>query len=273
MFGFQFFFNQKYEQEMGSGKKATILFIFIGHLVGAAILFAVNGFKPEFTVFTFIIALITMLNNMLYTVCSLKSLGRINLSLFSLFCMLGGMALPFCAGILFFKEDLTLGKSICLISIVIALLLTVERSSAKGGIIYYIGIFIFNGMSGVISKTFQYLPYEKTSDAGYSVLSAAITALVSGIALLFMLREKDRKLTLKAVVWTGCYGIINKVANLLLLITLVHLPASAQYPMITGGVMIVSTIISYFTPQKPKKREVIAVILSFAGIMALIMLP
>jgi drug/metabolite transporter (DMT)-like permease len=51
------------------------------------------------------------------------------------------------------------------------------------------------------------------------------------------------------------------------------LPASAQYPFVTGGTMIVSTVISLFTDKKPSKKEIIAVALSFIGIVLLIALP
>jgi len=58
-----------------------------------------------------------------------------------------------------------------------------------------------------------------------------------------------------------------------LLVALLNLDSSVQYPFITGGVMIVSTIISVFTPKKPTKKEIIAVILAFIGILLLVIKP
>lgn len=271
MFGLQFFFNQKYESETGNGRKASMWFILLSNAVGLFILLVVNGFKMEFTPFTLLIAFVASVNMLLYNICSMKALGKINLSLYSLFSMLGGMVLPFSAGIFFFDEDFTLGKVLCLVTVIISLLLNVKKGESKGGIIYYAGIFIFNGMSGVISKFFQALPYEKTSEAAYSVWSALLTVIFAALALLIMYKDKTKP-NLKAVLWGSGYGILNKIANLLLLIALVHLPASVQYPMVTGGVMIVSTLLSYFTPKKPGCREIISVVLSFAGIIALIFL-
>ena len=66
------------------------------------------------------------------------------------------------------------------------------------------------------------------------------------------------------------YGVLNKVGNFLLLISLAHIDASVQYPMVTGGVMIVSTLLSYFTPKKPGRREYAALALSLVGIMMLV---
>ena len=271
MFGLQFFFNQKYEAGMGNGRTASMWFILLSNAVGLFILLIVNGFKMEFTPFTFIVALVAAVNMLLYNICSMKALGKINLSLYSLFSMLGGMLLPFIAGSLFFNEEFTLGKGACLVTILAALLLNVKRSENKGGTIYYAGIFVFNGMSGVISKFFQAMPYEKTSEAAYSVWSSLLTVLFAGIMLLALNKDKSKP-DIRAVCWSAGYGVLNKIGNLLLLIALVHLPASVQYPMVTGGVIIISTLLSYFTPKKPGIRELISVVLAFAGIMMLVLL-
>jgi drug/metabolite transporter (DMT)-like permease len=50
---------------------------------------------------------------------------------------------------------------------------------------------------------------------------------------------------------------------------LLFLPASAQYPFITGGTIIVSAIISLFTDKKPTKRELLAVLIAFIGVLLL----
>ena len=215
MFGLQFFFNQKYEAETGNGRKASMMFILLSNAVGLLILLAVNGFKVEYTNFTFVFALFASVNMLLYNICSMKALGKINLSLYSLFSMLGGMVLPFCAGVFFFDEEFTWGKAICLVTVIAALLLSVRKGEKQKGTIYYIGIFVFNGMSGVISKFFQALPYEKTSEAAYSVWSAMLTVIFAGIALLFM-RNDSVKISLKSVCWSSGYGVLNKIGNLLL---------------------------------------------------------
>ncbi len=198
MFGLQFFFNQKYEAETGNGRKASMMFILLSNAVGLFILLAVNKFRMEYTNFTFVFALLAAINMLLYNICSMKALGKINLSLYSLFSMLGGMVLPFCAGVFFFDEDFTWGKAICLVTVIAALLLSVKKGEKQKGTVYYIGIFVFNGMSGVISKFFQALPYEKTSEAAYSVWSALLTVIFAGIALLFMCND-NVKINLKSV--------------------------------------------------------------------------
>ena len=268
MFSFQFLFNGIFEKEYGNGLRAMFVFSAGSSLVGFLILFAINGFKFEFTPFSLLMAFFAALDSIGYTYFSLKSLGRINLSLYSMFSMLGGMILPSVVGILFYNEELTVGKAVCYALLMLALLMSSEKGAKKSGYVYYMGVFVLNGMSGVLSTIFQNAPYEKTSAAGYSML-IALTALVICLLFLPFVKGNGEKLTKKAVVSMGGYGVLCRVGNYLLLIALAHLPASAQYPFVTGGVMIISTIISLFTPNKPSKREITGVAISFAALIIL----
>jgi len=52
-----------------------------------------------------------------------------------------------------------------------------------------------------------------------------------------------------------------------------HVEASVQYPMVTGGVMIVSTVISCFGKNKPSVKELASVGLAFIGMLTLFAIP
>ncbi len=268
MFSFQFFFNRIFEKEYGNSLRAMFVFSAGASLVGLLVLLAINSFRFEYTHFSMLMAFFAALDSIGYTYFSLKALGRINLSLYSMFAMLGGMILPSVAGIAFFNEEITLGKGICYALLMLSLLMTVRKGEKKSGYIYYIGVFMLNGMSGVLSTIFSNAPYEKTSDAGYSILIAA-TALVICLVFLPFVKGEGRKLSKKALLSMGGYGVLCRVGNFLLLIALAHLPASAQYPFVTGGVMIISTIICCFTPNKPSKREIVGIAVSFAALLIL----
>ena len=131
-------------------------------------------------------------------------------------------------------------------------------------------MFVLNGMAGVISKAFQSAPYEKCNAAVFSIWMAIVGAVISGVVLIFM-RKSIVKPNKNAVLCTVGYGVLNKIANYLLLVALAVLPASVQYPFVTGGTMVVSTVISALCGQKPSKKEIFAVALSFAGIIILVL--
>lgn len=271
MFSMQFLFNQRFQKEYGSGLKPLLVFVLGYNVAGLLVLLIVNGFRVEFTPFTLLLAFLWSLNSLVLSFCSFKAFEKVNLSVYSLFSQLGGMMLPFFAGVLLFDERLTAGSIICFVLVLISLLFTVKRGNGGSYLIYYAGIFLLNGMSGVLSKWFAAAPYEKTSSAGYSILSAAVAAALSAIVLLFI-RGDRLKLSVRGATNMLGYGVLNKIGNFLLLIALAHLPASVQYPMVTGGVMICSTVICFFTHQKPGKREIASLVLSFVGILALVLL-
>ncbi len=269
MFSLMFLFNRGYASESGSSVNAALKLTVGANLTGLIVLLIINKFRFEPTLTTLLFALAATVNNLLFNFCSIKSMGKINLSLYSVFSMLGGMTLPFIAGIFLFDEALTKGKIICFALIALSLLFTLEKGEKSNGKIYYAGVFIFNGLSGVISKFYSASDRPKDTDAGYSILIAICAMLVSAL-LLQIFRKEKAKITPKSAAFMGGYGILSNVGNYLLLLALAGLPASAQYPFITGGVMILSTILCYFTDEKPKRKEIVAVAIAFAGIMALV---
>ena len=275
MFGVQFYVNDLYKNEGGSGMPSAMMLGLLSGLTGTACLFMMNGFSVSATPFTIVMGLVTAVNSVLYTVFSLKALARINLSLYSLFAMLGGMLLPFFQGLFFYGEPFTVAKGLCLAFIAAALLLTVERGNKRGGAIYYIGVFVLNGMSGVLSKLYQELPFEKASNADYSIWIAILSTVISGVILFLMLtcKANDTRFGVKALMLGAVNGGLGRVANYILLIALTVLPSSVQYPFVTGGVMIVSTAICFITGRKPSKKEVISVALAFIGVLLLVCVP
>ncbi len=274
MFGGCFALNDVYRKLRGSSVKVSLQFSFVSSVAGLIVLLIINGFKLEFTWFTLSVALAASLVGFGFTFCGFKALGMINLSLYSLFSMLGGMALPFLQGILFYGEGVTIAKIVCFVLICAALLLTVEKGEKKKGTVYYIGIFVLNGMSGVLSKIFTSAPYAKTSAAGYSILIAICTVVLSSAFLLLFFRKADgAKMSLKSECVGAVNGITNRIANFLLVIALAHVDASVQYPMVTGGVMIVSTLICFLGKNKPSAKEMLSVLVAFLGMLALFAIP
>ena len=162
MFGGAFVLNRQYQRNSGNLLRASLTFTLISASAGLLAMLIINGFKVEFAPFTLLMSTLCSLNSITFTFCGLKAMGLINLSLYSLFAMLGGMALPFAAGIIFYNEPITAAKLICFIVICVALALTVKMEGEKRkGTIYYAGIFVLNGMSGVLAKIFEATPVPK----------------------------------------------------------------------------------------------------------------
>lgn len=278
MFGGCFMLNDVHRRMRASCLKVSLQGSLLSAVAGVVVLLAVNGFQVHFTFGAVLISFFASVNIIVLSYCGIMALGTINLSLYSLFMMLGGMMLPFWQGIFFYGEKLTVAKIICFVLICIALLVTLERGESKRkAIIYYIAIFILNGMSGVFSKIFVSLPDNTATPGDYSIALALWTGLLSSLLLAIFFRKKQDDgvppLTWKSALVSASSGGINKIANYCLTIALLHVDASVQYPMVTGGVMIVSTITAFLTPNKPRAREIISVAIAFAGLLVLFLLP
>ena len=276
MFGGCFALNDGFRKVQGSSIKSSLQFSLTGSLAGLLVLFLINGFKLEFTAFTVILALIASVNGFVLTFCTFKALDRINLSMYSLFSMLGGMMLPFLQGIIFYNEKMTLAKWLCFALITVALLLTVDKGEKKKtGTVYYVLVFTLNGLHGVLTKFFAEADFSKTSATGYTGLICFCSAVISAVLLLTVFQKgtEGRKYAFPGIAISAAEGILNKTANLILVIALVHVDASVQYPMITGGVIIVSTLISLFGVNKPSKKEILSVIVAFLGLLLLFAIP
>ena len=142
-------------------------------------------------------------------------------------------------------------------------------------------------MSGVLAKIFQAAPAswktmasgEVVSAAGYSVLCSLTTLVVTGLLLLTVFRKKPyEQVQTKRGVLVGlaialASGSVNGVGNWILQMALEVVETSVQYPMVTGGTMIVTTVIAFCTKNKPHVREVLSVVLATVGLGALFVFP
>ena len=99
--------------------------------------------------------------------------------------------------------------------------------------------------------------------------------VISGVLLLIISKNqsKGEKFSFAGTVIGAASGITNGIANLVLVIALAHVDASVQYPMVTGGVMIVSTLICFLGKNKPSKKEILSIIVAFIGLLLLFAIP
>lgn len=275
LFGASFKFKDIYGKAEGAdnGIAATLRYTVVSSSAALIVLLCINKFRIEFTPFSLLIAFLSAVNLLVFSYCSFKALGKANLSLYSIYSMLGGMLLPFFQGLFFYGEPLTLGKVICVTLISVAVLLTLEKGKGNSAAPYYLGVFISNGMCGVLTKLFTSSEFPITSSGGFAILTVICCIVTAFLALKLFFKEQSKifkKTSALSLFSAVTDGTLNRVANWLLVVALVHTDASVQYPMVTGGVMVVSTAISCFGEQKPKKRELLSVAVAFLGLLAML---
>lgn len=262
LFSLQFLFTQRFQETAGTGMKPTLVFSLYKSLVIIFMMLLISGFQIGFSWFSLLMATVYAVSGMVMSYYSLKAFAVANLSVYSVFSMLGGMILPFFLGVLFFDEgDKLVFKVICCALIVVAVLLNIKSGKQdKKALFYYFAVFVLNGMSGVISKLHQSSPYSPVDSTSFMLWSSVVTVVLSAAWLLIAYRQIPL-IKGKNIFFVTGYGVFNGLGNLFLLIALSGesgLPASVQYPLVTGGVMVCSTIISTIRKEKLTVREYIA---------------
>lgn len=234
------------------------------------VLFALNGFKMSVTPFSVAIAVLCAVDSVLYVLVSIKSFNYVNLSAYSVSAMMGGMLIPFAYGNVFCKEALTIAKLVCCVLATVSVVFTIDFKPKSSGAIYYPAVFILNGINGVFSIIHQSTEvYAIVDSFSFFMLARIISTL---ICLPYCIKHGGavkRALHIKPVVWSLGYAAFCGIGNLLLLIALKHIPASVQYPIITGGVTAVSLVISLIRHEKVSGRNIAATVLTFAATVAM----
>ncbi len=262
---FQFVFNNSYQKENGSGWRSALDFSLYGTIIGLVVMLFICKFHIEFTWFAAAVAFVYAIVTVLYNYASVKALENANLSVYSLFTMLGGMALPFLYGTIFCNEELSVFKVLCFVMIAVSLFITLKKEERKKGAVkYYILIFILNGMFGVLSK-FHLMNESQCIDSSSLLFWAkAFTAVICLVLVLFDAKN-TKKLSPKSIGSISGYALFSTFGGWLILISLDHLPASVQYPMITGGVIAFTALVGSFFGQKPSKKEIVAAVIAFGA--------
>ena len=265
LFSLQFLFHNIYEKKYGSGLQASVTYAFWSGVFGFFLMLITGGFSFHFSWFSLLFAFLNALNGIVYTHCAGRAFDTANLSLFSMFAMLGGMALPFLLG-LCMNEELTLMKALSFLLIAAALAISVDfkGESKKGATFYYIAIFILNGMSGVISTIHQRFTDLAVDSSSFMMMSKIFVIIIS-LAILFYNKKPILRIDGKTMVSVAGYSAFNTIGNFLLLLALMTLPASVQYPIVTGGVIVISTVISALRKEKLTYRDIIATVIAFGA--------
>lgn len=264
LFSTQFVLNNGYRKESSNTWNSSLKFSLYTAITGLIALIIVNKMHFEFSVFSMTVAVVYALTCIALSYSSIKAFTYANLSVYSVFAMIGGMVLPFVYGIMC-GEEFKLIRVVCCVLIAICVTMSINKSEHSGKAIkYYMAVFFLNGFVGVISKFHQSYS-ELCVDSGSFMMMTKMVTII--LASLLLLAEKKRNfyVTKKALVYSALYSVVNSIGNLMLLVALLHIPASVQYPVVTGGTIVFSTLFVIAKREKLTKREIGAAVIAFVA--------
>jgi drug/metabolite transporter (DMT)-like permease len=177
------------------------------------------------------------------------------------------MLVPFFYGVCFLHESLSIAQILGTVLLTAFIVLqavwqngaqggNAEKQSKKNKAIFFILcliIFLLNGLTGVIAKAHQ-ISENAVDEVSFTVISCALTAVFSLILLaLEFLRDRKEKcaqvmttLKVKPLWIMALIGAATYTGNFLHLLAANDVPASVQFPLVSGGVIVLSALVSVF---------------------------
>ena len=283
--------NKVYQSKEGTSLKAGLRFnivvsVFSCLFYGICHLF-LEGFSFDFSWFSLLLASLVTLFVLLYTLLSFSILQSGNMALYTLFLMSGGTLLPYLFGLIFLGEDFsvlrTVGLTIIIVAIAVSNLSSKNRISGKH-LLLCIAVFFLNGFVSIVSKIHQVAPDKwgiaTSPSTVFTMLNALSRIVLAGIAYIIVclsqrkttviiknepLQNKKRILIVLAIIFA--VALFDSISYLLQVVSMAKLPATVQFPFLTGGSIVISTLVGVLAfKEKPSVTTIISVILCFGAL-------
>lgn len=299
LFGSQFMVTKAFEKNYGKTVRASLSFSLLYSLFAGVIFFIIklisSGTVFNLNSFSLCMAFGLSLVNILSSAIGIKTLALGDIAVYSLFLMLGGMIVPFFAGIVFLKESVSVCNLIGVAIMIIALCLPVffgkQNKNAgeaqtdgdtkkKTSVFFYVlcvFLFILNGLSSTLSK-FNSVREGAALGAEFTFYTYGIQFAISLAAFALTTasgksdktqNEKKQPGILFRPVAIGCgaaFGAVNGTAFLMSSVAAEHVVAVAQYPLITGATILFSSLLAFlFYREKPTALQLVQIVISLAA--------
>ena len=287
----QFASNRAYSIRQGSSAKASLTFTTLVGFTCAVVMFLIAVISGEgfvITPYSLGMGAIVAALCCSYTFIGFKIMALGSLSVYTMFLMLGGMMLPYLYGVFMLDEAVSIWRIIGFILLALSLVFPVvaREKAGKSSVIFIVlclAVFCLNGCVSITSKVHQINEvYAKSGSASFSFITNSINAVMSAVGLAILNAREKKQQTQKdgsaaaaekqktSVGVIALIVLINAVAGgvsyVLQLVSAAHVAASALYPMITGGSVVLSALAGLVCfKEKPDRISLIGLILSFAA--------
>lgn len=263
--------SKLYERSEGTSLCAGLTYNVILGLACAVFAFALGGFQIHISWFSMLMAFGVSVLSMTCSMISFQVLKSGGMGVYSMFLVSGGMLMPYLFAVLFLDETLNVFRVIGMIVILAAVILN-NRSAGKLNrslILLCVMVFILNGCVSIISKCHQIdTTHDPIGSSEFVMWVGLFKAAMSGCILLTVHRKQPQSMPRlkKALPIVLVASLFSCLTYLLQLISASHLPATVQYPIVTGGCIIFSTLSGKIIfKDKVSTAQWISVALCFAG--------
>ena len=267
-----------YQIKQGNTIETGVIFNCLVGLAGSILYFIICRFKVEITLFSLIMAILFTIFVGVYTMIGFKIMSMGSMAIYTIFLMLGGMALPYFYGIIFLEEQITVLKVIAMLMMIIAIIMQNDGEKKKEKILFYIlciAVFILNGGVSIVSKIHQIdTGYEAVSANGFVLLKNIMMFILYGGMIPFVMKGKKKATSIKPKIYAIIFGtaIISSVAYMFQLVSSLYLPATVQFPVISGGTIVFSALLGLVCfKEKISKKQILSLIICAISMIAFVL--
>jgi len=258
-FAIQFAFTKLYEGAAQQNTTATLVMCLVTSTIGALLFWIIGGFRVQISTTSLLLGLIFGAVMIPYYLIGIKVLSLGSLALYSMFMMLGGMLVPFFYGVIYLNESISLGKGLGTVLLTLCIIAQgvlpdvserKQKDKRKQRLFFMLCILIFliNGMTCVIAKIHAIHP-DGVDEASFTVICCVWTAVISFVMLLIPSKRPTKNaikgaFTGKKLLIMAALGAAAHGGNFFHLLAAETVPASVQFPMVSGGVIVLSSLLA-----------------------------
>lgn len=272
----QFLITKLYQRSVRQALITSLFFVLLSSLVTLIIFFVYNGFQfGGITSYSLLLALVSSAIMIVYNVISIKILGLGEVSIYSMFMMLGGMIVPFVEGLIVNPETnrLKLTNGLGLVLLTFFLIFQVAgvktaRSTRKKFYALCIVMFFINGIVGVLTSLQSNPVAPAMTSENFTILKSLIMIVLSAAIIgILLLGKKSRAANVSAlrtalaprpVVFGTICSAVAGIGGFLQLVANAKVPNTVQYPIVTGGTIVLTAVAAFlFFREKQSRRSTI----------------
>lgn len=280
-FAAQFVFTKCYEGAVKQTLITTLVMLVVTSFFGMTLYLFIGGFRIHFSPISFIWAVLLAIVMIPYYTVGIKVISLGSLAIYSMFMMLGGMLVPFFYGIIFLHEEITVCKILGTLFMSLFIVLQAvwtddsdEKNRVRNKYMFFalcLIIFILNGSTGVIAKAHQ-MSSRAIDEISFTIIACGLNFIFSLVLLVIVLLKNIKEkiieakavLRIRPIIIMALIGMSAHTGNFLHLKVASNVPASVQFPLVSGGVILISAIASALIfKEKNSFKEWLSVIGAF----------
>ena len=281
-------FVKDYQKRCGVGLAQSLWFTIMQSVFTIALFWAVNRFTLRITGPTALFSFLFSVSAIFSTWGSISAMELGKIATVSMYVLIGSALVPFLFGVCFLGEEMSIAKAAAILLMCVSFIpsayvpkdkrTVLSRKNRVRFILLCAVCFVSNGVCALFLKLNQ-ITAGASGANDFLILMAMMTVPICFIAMPILVKKRSDQRRVpaesKSVRSLGCalgLCVFNGTASVLSMFAAKTLPSSIQFPVISGGQLVLISLLGWiFFKEMITRLELIGILLAL-GAMALFIL-